>query len=325
MSTLESGNASSIEKFEKTTLYETVQQSEMINPLEPRDAFSGGRTEAFTLFQKDQDISYVDVTSLYSYINKTGKIPIGHPEIVSEGFTDIQQYEGLIKCKILPPRGLYIPVLPVKMNNKLLFTLCRTCSENQQQKPCQHNDEERSLTGTWVTDELKKALEKGYVVQRIYDETEQYDPKTKTGGLFTDYVNTFLKMKQEASGWPEWCQSENDKWRYIRDYHVKEGILLYYNNIKNNPGLRALAKLMLNSFWGKFGQRSNMPQIKYISEPAEYFDMLTSDQILVMGINFVRDEMAEMRYQYKEEFVEESGRTNVVIAAYTTAQARLKL
>jgi hypothetical protein len=58
-----------------------------------------------------------------------------------------------------------------------------------------------------------------------------------------------------------------------------------YNNIQNNPGLRALAKLMLNSFWGKFGQRSNMPQIKYISEPAEYFDMLTSDQILVMGMH----------------------------------------
>ena len=68
-----------------------------------------------------------------------------------------------------------------------------------------------------------------------------------------------------------------------------------------------------------------MPRIKYISEPVEYFDMLTSDQILVMGINFVSDEMVEMRYQYKEEFVEESGRTNVVIAAYTTAQARLKL
>ena len=60
-----------------------------------------------------------------------------------------------------------------------------------------------------------------------------------------------------------------------------------------------------------------MPRIKYISEPAEYFDMLTSDQILVMGINFVSDEMVEMRYQYKEEFVEESGRTN--------AQACLKL
>ena len=113
------------------------------------------------------------------------------------------------------------------------------------------------MAGTGVTDELKKALEKGYVVQRIYevwhfDETQQYDPKTKTGELFTDYVNTFLKMKQEASGWPEWCQNENDRWNYIRDYHEKEGILLDYNNIKN-PALRALAKLMLNSFWGKFG------------------------------------------------------------------------
>ena len=117
--------------------------------------------------------------------------------------------------------------------------------------------------GTWVTDELKKGLEKGYVVQRIYvvwhfDEMEQYDPKTKIGGLFTDYVNTVLKMKQADSGWQEWCQSENDKWRYIRDYHETEGILLDYNNIKNNPGLRALAKLMLNSFCEKLGQRSNI-------------------------------------------------------------------
>jgi hypothetical protein len=76
---------------------------------------------------------------------------------------------------------------------------------------------------------------------------EQYDPETETGGLFTDYVNTFLKMKQEASGWPEWCQSENDRWSYIRDYHEKEGKLMDYNNIKKNPGLRALAKLINSS------------------------------------------------------------------------------
>ena len=207
-----------------------------------------------------------------------------------------------MQCKILPPRRLYIPVLPVKMN------MCSTCSENHQHTTCQHNDEERSLTRTWVTDELKKALEKGYVVQRInevwhFDETEQYDSKMKTGGLFTNYVNTFLKMKQETSGWPEWCQSENDKWRYIRDYHEKEGIPLGYNNIKKNPGLRALAKLILNSFWGKFGQRSTMPRIKYTSEPAEYFDMLTSDQILVMDINVFSDDMVEMRYQYKIDLI----------------------
>ena len=39
-----------------------------------------------------------------------------------------------------------------------------------------------------------------------------------TGGLFTEYVNTFLKIKQENSGYPNWCQNENDKIKYIQDY-----------------------------------------------------------------------------------------------------------
>jgi hypothetical protein len=45
---------------ENDTLRNCVQQSEMINPLEPRDAFYGGRTEAFALFQKDQDDHTID-------------------------------------------------------------------------------------------------------------------------------------------------------------------------------------------------------------------------------------------------------------------------
>ena len=101
---------------------------------------------------------------------------------------------------------------------------------------------------------------------------------SKSGGMFTDYVNTFLKIKQEASGWPEWCITDKDKEQYITDYNDREGILLDHENIKKNPGLRSLAKLMLNSFWGKFGQRSNLPKTSYISDPEEYFDMMTSDE-----------------------------------------------
>ena len=132
-----------------------------------------------------------------------------------------------------------------------MFPLCRTSTENYQQTTCYHSDEERSLTGTWVTDELKKALEKGYKMMKIYevwhfDKTEQYDTTTKTGGLFTEYVNTFLRMKQEASGWPQWCETVEDKTKYIDDYYNKEGIRLEYSKIQKNPGLRALAKLMLN-------------------------------------------------------------------------------
>ena len=85
------------------------------------------------------------------------------------------------------------------MNNKLLFPLCRTCAETQNQNECLHANDERSLIGTWVTDELKKAVEKGYVIQKMYevwhyDRIAQYDPTTKSGGLFTGYVNKFLKV-----------------------------------------------------------------------------------------------------------------------------------
>ncbi|XP_071151541.1 uncharacterized protein [Mytilus edulis] len=239
-------------------------------------------------------------------------------------------YEGLIKCKVYPPRGLHIPVLPAKINNKLMFSLCRTCTEIKQQTTCRHGNEERSFTGTWVTDELKMAVNKGYILSTIYevwhfDEVAQYDPVSKTGGIFTEYINTFLKMKQEASGWPSWCITKEHRQHYIQDYYEKEGILLDYNKIEKNPGLRALAKLMLNSFWGKFGQRTNLPQVDYVSDPSIFFDMLTSDQQEVTGVNFVTDEMVEMRWRNKAEFVESSGRTNVVLAAYTTSQARLKL
>lgn len=145
---------------------------EIAAPLEPRDAFLGGRTEAFKLYEEatsDKQIKYYDVTSLYPFINKTGKIPVGHPEIITEQFKDISQYEGLIKCKILSPRNLHILVLPMKCNGKLLLSLCRTCAEHYKQTRCQHGTHERAFTGTWVTDELKVGLNQGYKILQIYE------------------------------------------------------------------------------------------------------------------------------------------------------------
>ncbi|GFS50732.1 uncharacterized protein TNCV_111211 [Trichonephila clavipes] len=71
-------------------------------------------------------------------------------------------YFGLAKCKVFPPKKLFHPVLPFQCNGKLMFPLCRTCAETLNQKTCSHTEEERSITGTWVTEEVKKAREKGY-------------------------------------------------------------------------------------------------------------------------------------------------------------------
>ena len=105
-----------------------IQNLELVTSLHARDAFYGGRTEAFTLYKEASEtetVSYYDVTSLYPFINKTGKVPLGHPEIITEDFGNLDEYEGLIKCKVLPPKGLFHPVLPCKLNHKLLFPLCR--------------------------------------------------------------------------------------------------------------------------------------------------------------------------------------------------------
>lgn len=159
----------------------------------------------------------------------------------------------MAKVKILPPSQLYHPVLPVKKHNRLFFPLCLKCTEELRDDFCNHSDEERCLTGTWVVDELRLAQEMGYKIKEIYEvwsyKMTQYNGRD--GGLFVGYINAFLKLKQEASGWPEWVQTEEDKDRYIRDFERREGIKLDKNNVKNNKGFRALAKLMLNSFWGR--------------------------------------------------------------------------
>ena len=199
----------------------------------------------------------MDVCSLYPWVNKVGKYPVGHPEIITENFKDIREYEGLIKCRLLPPRNLYHPVIPYRPpgpSSKLMFALCRTCVIEKQQTPCTHDAAERMLEGTWVTDEVKYALTKGYTLGEVFEvwhfpETTRYDPVTKTGGLFSGYINTFLKVKQEASGWPARCQYPGEeeglpvpedvrvnRERYLRAYNEKEGVELDPENIKHNPG-----------------------------------------------------------------------------------------
>ena len=111
-------------------------------------------------------------------------------------------------------------------------------------------------------------MDLGYEVQYIY---EVWHFKETCEGLFRDYVNTWLKIKQEASGWPPWVEDDETKrLQYIEDYFQHEGIRLDYHKIEKNPGLRTLAKMMLNSMWGKFGQRLNKTQLQEFDDPKAF-------------------------------------------------------
>ena len=62
------------------------------------------------------------------------------------------------------------------------------------------------------------------------------------------------KTKQEARGYPSWCQSDSEKEKFIRDYEDAEGVRLDPSSIKKNPGRRAFAKIMLSCLRGKLAQ-----------------------------------------------------------------------
>ncbi|XP_043285730.1 uncharacterized protein [Venturia canescens] len=312
-------------------------------PLEPREAFFGGRTENFVNMyevKESEKIKYVDVCSLYPWVCKTGKFPIGHPKVyVGEECrvligqnNSLERVEGLVKCTVLPPRDLYFPVLPFRAHGKLLFALCKSCCLNLDTNGnCEHvNPEDRAFNGTWVVDELRKASSLGYTVLHVDEiwqyEITRYDPLTRSGGLFADYINTFLKIKQEASGAPTNCVGNPEALQqYIDDYKNAEGVELDANAIDFNPGLRSLAKLALNSFWGKFGQRENQTNTLIISTRVELMDLLTSPEIEITGILPVNHRIMYVNYKNADEAIRPSLTANVVIAAYTTAQARLKL
>jgi hypothetical protein len=75
-------------------------------------------------------------------------------------------------------------------------------------------------------------------------EIEKYSQKS--GALLAVYINMFLKLKQEPSGYSACLQTE-DKYRYIEKYDQAEEIVIYEALIAKNPGQETLAKLKLGS------------------------------------------------------------------------------
>ena len=206
--------------------------------------------------------------TLYPFVNATCLYPLGHPDTIfvagEEGCLFRKHDDpdtlrliekeiigeklfGVIKCRVLPNRNLHIPVLPLSHAGKLYFPLCRKCvTENSvkqilSMEACFHSKDERSYWGTFCTPELKLALENGYKLMDV-SECWSWSQQNRSNQLFKRYINAFLKVKAESSGWPESVvqaeASGNDeeaqrlKDVYIKEFENKEGVKLRCNCLK---------------------------------------------------------------------------------------------
>ena len=327
-----------------------LKELKKVGRLNPRDSFFGGRTGNFVmtcdLTDRDrchciictqnkkldkkercetiekEEILYTDFTSEYPYVLKNKPFPVGPPTIITENFKKIAEYNGLIKCSILPPKKLHVPVLPYRANGKLLFPLCKKCAEDKNREYCNHQQNQRSLIGTWTTPELVKALEVGYRILKIF-EVVHFD--SMSDSLFKGYVNAFLKIKQQASDWPDWCDSVEKKSEYLSYYKDNEGVELDFEKIESNPALRAIAKLALNSLWGKISQRPNLPKTAIIYNYNDLWNIINDEKIEVKSNFLVDDYTMMVTYYHKNELDAKPGNSSAVIASFVTAYARLSL
>ena len=103
---------------------------------------------------------------------------------------------------------------------------------------------------------------------------------------------TCFQNKQESSVYPSWVQSEENKEKYIEDYRRAEGIALDKASISKNAGQRTLAKLKLNSMWGKWAQNQIKPQTTIVNSEKEFYDLLTSPGTEVTNLIFPNEEVA---------------------------------
>ena len=235
----------------------------------------------------------------------------------------LERYFGIVKATVYPPRGLLDPVLPYRFGGELLLPLCRTCTEQQNQNtPCAHDDMERVLSGCWVSIELLKAVEKGYVVATI-DEIWHFSETSED--LFSNYVKTFLQFKQEASGYPSHVTSETEKLEYIEDYFDKEGIRLRSDKICINYARRNINKLLLNSLWGRFSMRENLSITEVLKDPEQFARFIFGNEYDICHFSFVSDDMALVQWRFVEGCGFQTSNINVFLGAFTTAHARLEL
>lgn len=313
----------SMKKIVDKEIHEAVKSCDMSTAqINPRDGFYGGRTEVFKTYRQSGvgRIHYFDINSLYpsvqfgvfrgmtkeTYHEKRSIFyPTGHPHIIFAPET-LEGLFGFAKVKVIPPKGLYIPLLPEKRDGKLMFDL----------KP---------KIGTWTTVEIEKAVELGYVIDRIF---WAYHFEQRSDTLFRDYVRHFLKQKQEAKGWRKLnCVTEEEKREYIRSYKENQDVLLDYGAIQEeyNAGKYATAKLCLNSHWGKYSQRALYDNTEDTFDDKDFALIVHHPSHDVKNVVLHDNRARTVTYSKKKPCVTSNPKTNIAIAAFTTSYARLRL
>jgi len=291
--------------------------------------FYGGRTEVFQLYyneskSQNQKIQYHDVCSLYPYVCAFKELPNGEPEyILGKNIErervfhsdEKKKYWGFISCRVRPNPHCLLGLLPSRLEEgRLQFSL-------QEQDGC------------WGLNELEFAWRQGYELLEVYG-IIHWSPEKRSDKLFRPYVDFFLRMKQEAEGWKKLGSAvdeplENQKEQLVESLYESNGNIARVRpeRVSKNPVKRMLAKLFLNSLWGKFAQKPQNKVNTVIYGLKEFFRIWGDKRINLSSIRFrqTNSEIFKVQYELNLPYVRSNGRGNMALAAKVTEHARCEL
>lgn len=309
---------------EKRKIYHKLKEGFGVNV---REAYMGGRTNNRRFYYQclpGEQICYKDFVSLYPTCMNDGFFPVGHPQVIRDNIDigNLTTYFGLVSCKVRPPPAMTFPILPLRINKRMVYPLCITCAQDNHQDYCPHSDEERDLSGTWFTPELFCALENGYQVVEVY---EIYNWSQYSDSIFKSYIKTFSKLKIEASGFPSNVVTDEEKNDFVTKFEVDTGIQLEKSNIRCDETIRTVSKLMLNSMYGKLAQDQNNPQHELVTTFERFWKLFSDDSLEILNDTNVSEDKVLVSYKNKDLESCKVGNTSLVIAGFVTSYARLRL
>lgn len=331
-------------------------------PLDPRQAYKGGKVETYCVLNNKHSMAVDDVVSLYpSMMLGTHFSPSMHVEKDTQNKTPfpvglaVSMYEQLQKNRlrsefrwesmhgvasvlILPPRNLYAPLLSYRVPSLIqsssyetLYGLCRSCMESRQQV-CTHEDPlERAIHGTFTTVEIAEAVSIGYTVLQVADIWKFEKASTD---LFRTFLIPFIRAKV--------CSKRDglvdDAGRFtamgletVRFLESLDGKKTSQDEFQNRPAFRTVAKLSQNAVYGKFGQRERQTshQTFFQSQRGQLLKLLADVNYEVQHVELMGNEDANLFcnvvYEQRDAATTGHFRKSDIIAAYVTAHARIYL
>lgn len=335
---------------EEFAAWYTADNVEEKLPMDPRDSYKGGKVEAYKLCYPG-DIQMCDFVSDYPgfCLGETFNpfdlqevsllswpMPTGHPVQIYRPGPDVNVLDdsklGVIKCRMLAPRGLYVPFLGYRVpsrlhgnSEELIYGLCRLCMRRRS-FPCDHSDEERAFVGTWTLTEVQYAVHLGYVVQEIVD---VWIYPTSDKYMFRSFIAPFVmeKIKSKRAGLVTEENTFTPKGLDIQAY-VRElmEVDLQPSDFENSPAKRFTAKIAMNSVTGKFGQLEEQVSSRTFNETEyrESHQLMTDPgkDILFAQVLDEAGDIVVIEFKSKRWTMRGARRKNDIIVAHITAYGR---